>query len=172
MNSPPWTSSQDSPEFGRSASSCQGPLCGLVLCPRPLDLCGGTCSSFLFHFLFNLDPKGNENFLFPRNLQKGLCASGVRTEGMSAGVGPDLLCSAQVAELTTRREVPATRSILGSGLWPRESREFSLSQLGAGAFKAPGPHPQPPSTLWQPTPFILQNPAIFPRQAIGTVAPC
>lgn len=65
-----------------------------------------------------MDPKGNENFLFPRNLQKGLCFSGVRAEGMSAGVSLDLPCSAQVAELTTKMEVPDVS--LESGLSPRD----------------------------------------------------
>lgn len=65
-----------------------------------------------------MDPKGNENFLFPRNLQKGLCFGGVRAEGMLAGVSLDLPCSAQVAELTTKMEVPDVS--LESGLSPRD----------------------------------------------------
>lgn len=83
-----------------------------------------------------MDPKGNENFLFPRNLQKGLCFSGVRAESMSAGVSLDLPCSAQVAELTTKMEVPAVS--LESGLSPRDPQEFSLSQLASGGSKPLG----------------------------------
>lgn len=119
-------------------------------------------------FSFKMDPKGIESFLFPRKLQKGLCFSGVRAEGMSAGVSLHLPCSAQVAELTTKREVPAVS--LESGLSPRDPQEFSLSQLaarGRGAgFRVPGPHPQLHSTLYQPKPFILENPAILSNKLL------
>lgn len=121
-------------------------------------------------FSFQMDPKGNENFLFPRNLQKRLCFSGVRAEGISAGVSLDLPCSVQVAELTTKMEVPAVS--LESGLSPRDPQEFNLSQLVARGFKAPGPHPRLHSTLYQPKPFILENPAILSQQAIHTIVPC
>lgn len=89
---------------------------------------------------------------------------------MSAGVSLALPCSAQVAELTTKMEVPAVS--LESGLSLRDPQEFSLSQLAAGGFKAPGPHPQLHSTLYQPKPFILENPAILSQQAIHTIVPC
>lgn len=55
---------------------------------------------------------------------------------MSAGVSLDLPCSAQVAELTTKMEVPAVS--LESGLSPRDPQEFSLTQLASGGSKPLG----------------------------------
>lgn len=67
-------------------------------------------------------------------------------------------------------EMPAM--FFGSGLWPRDSQDFSQSQSGVRGFKASGPHPQLYSTLYQPKLFILENLVVLPQQAIDTVVPC
>lgn len=91
-------------------------------------------------------------------------------------VGLDHLCSAQDAELTTKRETPAM--FLGPGLWPRDSQDVSPSQSGVGAAQRLGltlssaPHftsPKLRSTLPAQTTYF---PVILLQQAVNTAVPC
>lgn len=70
-------------------------------------------ASFEFRFLFKLDPKGDEP------AKGAVLQRAGRALGMTAGVGPDLLCLAQVAELT----METLAMLLGSGLWFRDSQD-------------------------------------------------
>lgn len=60
-----------SPEF---LEQCRGSLYGLLLCLKSLDLCRGSSAHSCSTFFSNWIKKSNENFLFSRNLKKGLCS--------------------------------------------------------------------------------------------------